>query len=59
MLTLENLKKQLAEKDVLKERTEMIFHQLVGQISLLQSLIKEEEEKDKEQKKPDLPDEQK
>ena len=57
MLTLENLKKQLAEKEALKERTEMIFHQLVGQISLLQSLIKEEE--DKEQKKPDLSEEQK
>ena len=43
-MTVENLKKQLVEKEQLKERTEMIFHQLVGQISLLQDMIAKEQE---------------
>ena len=47
-MELEELKKQLAEKEIMKERTEVIFHQLNGQIALLRDIIKQEEEKNKE-----------
>ena len=35
----EDLKKELEEKEALKSKTEMIYHQLVGQISLLRDLL--------------------
>ena len=40
----ESLIKQLQEKEALKEKTESVFLQLVGQIALLRDLIKSEDE---------------
>lgn len=34
----------LEQKEKMKEQTEMIFHQLIGQISLLKDLIKNTKE---------------
>lgn len=48
----ETLKKQLQEKIELRARTEIVFHQLNGQIGLLESLIKEAETKNKSEDKP-------
>lgn len=44
-LDINALKKELAEKENLKEQTERVLYQLIGQISLLRKLIKDNEEK--------------
>lgn len=38
----EDLLKELREKEELKAKTELIFHQLTGQIALLRDLINRE-----------------
>jgi hypothetical protein len=43
MINLEDLKKQLLEKEELQKRTEIVYHQLVGAVATLKSLIAEEE----------------
>ena len=48
-MKLDELKKSLAEKETLKQRTEAIFHQLTGQIILLAELIKTEEDNTKKE----------
>lgn len=47
-MTLEELKKLKKEKEEMKVRTEIVFHQIVGQISILNELIAQEEAKLKE-----------
>jgi hypothetical protein len=42
-MTITELKQKLAEKEELKIKTESIYSQLVGQISLLRDLINQEE----------------
>ena len=44
-MTLEDLKKQLTEKEDLLKRAEATFHQLAGQIALLKDMIAKEEKK--------------
>ena len=39
----EEMIRQLEEKEKLKEKTGMIFHQLVGQIAMLRDMIKSED----------------
>jgi len=39
----EEMVRLLEEKEKLKEKTEMIFHQLVGQIAMLRDMIKAED----------------
>jgi hypothetical protein len=43
-MKIEDLKSQLEEKNRLKIQTEVIHAQLIGQIVLLQELIKKEED---------------
>jgi hypothetical protein len=43
MITLENLKEMLKEKEALKKQTETIYMQVMGQIQLLNSMIQKEE----------------
>ena len=45
-MDIKELKKQLAEKETLKEQTFIIFQQLTGQISLLKDIITQEENKE-------------
>jgi hypothetical protein len=42
-MKLDELKKELAEKETMKERTQTFFHQLTGQIIMLKEMIKKEE----------------
>lgn len=41
----------LQEKEKLKEQTEYVYHQIIGQISLLRDLLKKED--NMKEKKPD------
>jgi len=50
-MTLDELKKLLREKQELQGRTELVFHQLTGQVALLIEQIKIEEKKIEEQPK--------
>lgn len=47
MITLEDLKKTLTEKEVLKKQTETVYMQIMGQIQLLSFLIEKEEKAEK------------
>ena len=47
MITLENLKEELKEKEALKKQTETVYIQIIGQIQLLNSLIQKEEATEK------------
>jgi len=42
-MTKDELRKELNEKEALKAKTELIFHQLTGQIALLRDLLNREE----------------
>ena len=47
MITLENLKEELKEKESLRKQTETVYIQIIGQIQLLNSLIQKEEAMEK------------
>jgi hypothetical protein len=42
-MTRDELKKILEEKEILKQQTETVYMQLIGQIQLLNTLIQKEE----------------
>ena len=50
-MTKAELMKLLQEKETLREQTEMVHSQLIGQISLLRELLKKEEMKTPEEAK--------
>ena len=49
-IEIDMLKKELVEKERLKGQTELVLHQLIGQITLLRKLIKNEEDQKLEAK---------
>ena len=50
-MNIEDLKKDLIEKEEMKQRSEIVFHQLNGQIALLKDLIRKEENSKREENK--------
>ena len=45
-IDVQNLKKQLAEKKAVREKLQQCFDQTIGQITLLEDLIKQAEKKE-------------